>query len=293
MLRAVLPLACTLIAVATAAAQTEDTLALTTPRMNGPAVVDLQRFLTYHGYFLGADGIDGWFGPATDHALRQYQTDAGMQATGVIRLGDLNMNLRFGPTMDGLIDGPVPADVTLAEVWPDTEFRTYFGSFRTESYFTPPVPMFRLFTDGVDLPISESDAELGYVSPTGQFVALEQVDFYAGSGASGIRMVDLVSRREVPIPYSSFPFDREQLGLRDTFYDTELRWIGAGQLAVHLVIDYVGESGHPGIDSNREAVLGELWGVSDPIDLGWYLVSMNTTPIPDVPELWILPAGSK
>ena len=44
-----------------------------------------------------------------------------------------------------------------------------------------------------------------------------------------------------PFPYSSFPYDRE-VGLREAFYRTELRWIGEGQPAVHLVIDYPGSS---------------------------------------------------
>ncbi len=57
-------------------------LRLTSPRLRGGAVADLQRALMAAGYPLGT--VDGIFGPATDRALRAFQADAGLAVTGIL-----------------------------------------------------------------------------------------------------------------------------------------------------------------------------------------------------------------
>ena len=57
-------------------------LRLTSPRMRGEAVREVQEALVEAGYDVG--GIDAIFGPGTDAALRQFQADNGLQADGVV-----------------------------------------------------------------------------------------------------------------------------------------------------------------------------------------------------------------
>jgi peptidoglycan hydrolase-like protein with peptidoglycan-binding domain len=64
-------------------------LQLEIPRMNRKDVQELQQFLLYQRYWLGEDGVDGWFGPDTDGALRAYQRDKGLAVTVSIRIPSL------------------------------------------------------------------------------------------------------------------------------------------------------------------------------------------------------------
>jgi hypothetical protein len=57
-------------------------LQLTSPRMRGEAVREVQEALVEAGYDVG--GVDAVFGPGTDAALRQFQSDNGLEADGVV-----------------------------------------------------------------------------------------------------------------------------------------------------------------------------------------------------------------
>lgn len=57
-------------------------LRLTSPRMRGEAVREVQEALVEAGYDVG--GVDAVFGPGTDQALRQFQLDNGLEADGVV-----------------------------------------------------------------------------------------------------------------------------------------------------------------------------------------------------------------
>jgi len=57
-------------------------LRLTSPRMRGEAVREVQEALVEAGYDVG--GVDAVFGPGTDTALRQFQSDNGLEADGVV-----------------------------------------------------------------------------------------------------------------------------------------------------------------------------------------------------------------
>jgi hypothetical protein len=57
-------------------------LMLTSPRMQGDRVLDLQHALADRGFDPGS--ADGVFGPATDRALRDFQRDAGLDETGML-----------------------------------------------------------------------------------------------------------------------------------------------------------------------------------------------------------------
>lgn len=53
-------------------------------RAVGEAVVDVQTRLSNLGYSLGARGIDGHFGAATERAVSAFQKDCGISQTGVL-----------------------------------------------------------------------------------------------------------------------------------------------------------------------------------------------------------------
>ena len=57
------------------------TLQLKKPPLKGPAVKELQRELAALGYSLDADGV---FGPATDAAVKQFQSDHQLEVDGVV-----------------------------------------------------------------------------------------------------------------------------------------------------------------------------------------------------------------
>ncbi|MFE5942791.1 peptidoglycan-binding protein [Streptomyces sp. NPDC056480] len=62
---------------------------------SGPFVVRLQEDLTTHGYAVGQ--VDGIFGPKTDAAVRQFQSDQGLVVDGIV-----------GPATWTALEGPVP-----------------------------------------------------------------------------------------------------------------------------------------------------------------------------------------
>ena len=49
----------------------------------GEAVKKLQQALVDHGYSIGASGIDGDYGPATEKAVKQFQKDWGLAEDGI------------------------------------------------------------------------------------------------------------------------------------------------------------------------------------------------------------------
>jgi peptidoglycan hydrolase-like protein with peptidoglycan-binding domain len=200
-------------------AQTGQVLELTTPRIHNSAVVDLQRFLAWSGYSLGTDGIDGWFGNDTESAVRRYQRDAGMEATGRIRLSEIDFNLTFEPTVEGMLDGNIPASLALGEIWLDEEYHTYFGRFRAEHFYDIPRNMMRIESIGSDALYVEVENDMGKVSPSGRFISVEEIDFYAGDGASALVIADLVSGGVARFEYASF-LDGWDVGLRSAFYRT-------------------------------------------------------------------------
>jgi hypothetical protein len=56
----------------------------TEPRMSGEAVVSLQRRLIELGYELPEYGIDGWYGPETEAAVKEFQLRNGLKVDGYV-----------------------------------------------------------------------------------------------------------------------------------------------------------------------------------------------------------------
>lgn len=57
-------------------------LRLTSPRMTGDDVIAVQARLTELGYDSGP--VDGIYGPITEGAVRQYQSDNGLTVDGIV-----------------------------------------------------------------------------------------------------------------------------------------------------------------------------------------------------------------
>jgi len=52
--------------------------------MNGPKVKFLQTRLLELGYELPTAGADGWFGPETEAAVREFQRRNGLEVDGIV-----------------------------------------------------------------------------------------------------------------------------------------------------------------------------------------------------------------
>lgn len=62
-----------------------------TARIKSPQVKLIQRALMSLGIDVGKDKDDGWYGPDTSEAVRRFQEQNGLEATGQFREYDLNV----------------------------------------------------------------------------------------------------------------------------------------------------------------------------------------------------------
>jgi peptidoglycan hydrolase-like protein with peptidoglycan-binding domain len=51
---------------------------------SGPKVKELQALLIYRGYSVSSTGVDGYFGAATESAVKRFQTAEGIRADGIV-----------------------------------------------------------------------------------------------------------------------------------------------------------------------------------------------------------------
>ena len=120
-----------------------------------------------------------------------------------------------------------------------------------------------------------------YVSPqshswseNSQFVALANADLYAGAGAVDLTILSSVSKSYIQIDYAELTSSLDLQGR--TRLDVEnLSWTGLNSLNFTLVANYLGSSGHPGIDSERQRELGDNFEKNDPVIVGHYTVRIN------------------
>lgn len=157
-------------------------------RMNGPAVERLQKMLIYYGYDLGKDGADGWFGPATEKALKDYQRAKGLKPTGTIRVGEIETDPAWTLTISPPQRGSKPArsknEKRLSIPFEENlKFKNYFGS-----HIVP----------------TKSEYEEIYMdhllSPSGRYLACSYYNPYAEGGgySNGLCLLDLLTgKREI------------------------------------------------------------------------------------------------
>jgi len=260
-------------------------LELTNPKMNGNAVEQLQKDLLYMGYWLGNDGIDGWFGQDTEKAVIQYETDQNMEIDGKIGSENELVKKELLITMQSIDEEPDIIEVNslskskigyFFNIFDSLEFRTYFGKF----YITPIADNiysssrfdFNNVLDHNDQVYLTSEL---YLSPTGRFVSSLELDNYAGEGIYSIMIIDILSEEIKRIKFPINEIDQD-IGLRDSVYKANIKWISSNSLAFNFFVDYQQLPAHPGMDEPWKEKLGELAGTTDPIDAGWFLLTIDT-----------------
>lgn len=117
--------------------------------------------------------------------------------------------------------------------------------------------------------------EQAYWSPDSKHVAFVDDDYYAGMGEDSLTIINVETLTEIKIPLKDLVYDHD-IGEREMFYASTPCWIANDKLVFAVKVNYLGESGHPGIDSNREGRLGDNFGLDDPVDLGSFVVNLST-----------------
>ena len=268
-------------------AQSEDNrLQLLNNRMNGRDVEILQKQLIYLGYDLGSDGADGWFGPGTSRALIKFQQDTGRGATtGKWSPTDkvCDMNSRFTITKttkptnsDKQNLRKMDLDDDISKFNTPKTFSSFFGSFviaytneRRPDYIGElGIPSFPAFNK------VKIEKEL-VISPNGRYMAAVLYDNYANTGSSGFVLIDLLTEKTFLLEYSKLETGLNT-GLRDCVYDCEISWTKDNKLIFNPKFDYEGDPAHPGHEPLWKEKLGNLAGKSDPLDAGWYLITIDS-----------------
>ena len=122
-----------------------------------------------------------------------------------------------------------------------------------------------------------------------RYVAFGDDDIYAGSGNQGFLIVDVRQKTFIAIESVKMGAEQEH-GKRDMFKLSGICWLPPGdRVMFSLLVDFMGSSGHPGIDEERKDRLGDNFGKSDPLELGTYLFYLE----PNEVDLKTMPAGLK
>jgi hypothetical protein len=132
-------------------------------------------------------------------------------------------------------------------------------------------------------------AEKVFWSNDSRYVAFGDDDNYAGSGNRGFLIVDVQQKTFMAIETAKLGTGPEH-GKRDMFKLSKICWLPPGdRVMFSLAVDFMGSSGHPGIDEERKDRLGDDFGKSDPVDLGTYLFYLE----PKEVDLKTMPTGLK
>jgi hypothetical protein len=112
-------------------------------------------------------------------------------------------------------------------------------------------------------------------SKSGMKFAFIDRDFYASSGDFGIVLIDLETEQHMYVELLELLTlneydDREMIVVKD------VRWLSSDDgIVFSLDIDYLGYSGHPGIDMVRQEQLGENFNKEDPVKVGDFAVFLE------------------
>jgi len=132
-------------------------------------------------------------------------------------------------------------------------------------------------------------AERVFWSQDSRYVAFGDDDDYAGSGNRGFLIVDVRQKKFIAVETAKLGAGQER-GKRDMYKLSKICWLPPGdRVMFSLAVDYMGSSGHPGIDEERKDRLGENFNKSDPVDLGTYLFYLEPREV----DLKTMPAGLK
>jgi hypothetical protein len=112
---------------------------------------------------------------------------------------------------------------------------------------------------GVDLsPIKN------YWSENNKYVILNNADTYAGSGTFSLLVLNIASAAYVTIDTDQL-VEGIDVGDREMLYIKNIVWLSDKSFFVEAYVGYLGYSGHPGIDNNRKAKLGDKFANTDDI----------------------------
>ncbi|MFT6134075.1 MAG: hypothetical protein ACJAZM_000558 [Cyclobacteriaceae bacterium] len=114
-------------------------------------------------------------------------------------------------------------------------------------------------------------------SPDSRYVALIGEDTYAGFGWSGLIIIDTESSRFTEIEPTYFA-KGVNIGQREMQKVESLGWSDDNTVNIAISVDYLGGSGHPGIDDSRQATLGDKFGISDPLSIGHFEIKITEEP---------------
>ncbi|MBW1808890.1 MAG: WG repeat-containing protein [Deltaproteobacteria bacterium] len=104
-------------------------------------------------------------------------------------------------------------------------------------------------------------------------------DLYAGSGNQGFIIVNVETQSVAKIETTKFG-TRLQRGQRDMFKVSDVCWLADSDVVMfRLSVNYMGGSGHRGIDEERQERLGKNFDKNDPVDLGTYLIYLPPGPL--------------
>ncbi len=132
-------------------------------------------------------------------------------------------------------------------------------------------------------------ADKVYWSQDSRRVAFGDNDFYTRAGNQGFIVVDLEEMSYTKLGTIKLGKHKEH-GKRDRFGLSGVCWLPPGdRVMFSLSVDFMGGSGHPGIDGERKDRLGDDFGKSDPVELGTYVVYLE----PGEVDLETMPAGLK
>jgi hypothetical protein len=105
-------------------------------------------------------------------------------------------------------------------------------------------------------------------------IALVNTDDYAGDGDYLLVVYNLETMKKIRIDLSDFA-KNIKTGGRWMFSCSLSGWQDNKTLIFQVSVNYHGESGHPGINSNRKRKMGNNFNKNDPIHLGSYIISLK------------------
>lgn len=99
-------------------------------------------------------------------------------------------------------------------------------------------------------------------SPTGKYVVIHNIDYYADAGSIGIVLLNVESGHFIEITSEQISSGID-LGKREKINIYNIVWLDENSFSMVASAGYLGESGHPGIDFNRKTILGDKFGKRD------------------------------
>jgi hypothetical protein len=162
-------------------------------RMSGPEVLKMQKLLLHGGFALGPEGVDGWFGPNTERALKAWQNREGQTVTGEYSPTEVPLDLYWQPLFfySRLEDVDIEDPLLIFRPQAGERIYTYYGVIEILSS-----------TEGLFVAFWGSENSIALsgrtvnISPNGRFIAALQLSedrsFY-----HGLQIIDLLSEKRL------------------------------------------------------------------------------------------------